>query len=271
MKKKGVVIIEIRNSLIAEYERLNKLLLKTQDSLEDAPEGKLYLGKSQGVTQYYHGFEGAPRHGVYISKKELNLIKRLAQKSYDIKILDYTQKVTRHIDRLLKVYDDNKIDEIFYGEHPERQKLVTPVEPTYAQKLDAWLSIPYEGKGFNADVPMILTNSGVRVRSKSEKIIADYFESVGIPYKYECPLKLKSYGTIYPDFTFLSKKTGQEIYWEHEGMMDNPEYAKTAVQKIELYEKNGLYPGERLILTFETSANVINTEILKNLTQRYLL
>lgn len=109
------------------------------------------------------------------------------------------------------------------------------------------------------------------MRSKSEKILADYFESEGISYKYECPLKLKPYGTIYPDFTFISRKTGQEIYWEHEGMMDNPEYAKNAVQKIELYEKNGLYPGERLILTFETSTNVINTEILKKLTRRYLL
>lgn len=266
-----MVIIEIRNSLIAEYERLNKLLLKTQESLEDAPEGNLYLGKSQGVTQYYHGFEGAPRHGVYISKKEFDLIKRLAQKAYDKKILEYTNKVTKLISKLLKLYDDNKIDDIFLAEHPERQKLITPVELTYAQKLDAWLSIPYEGKGFNADAPVILTNGGVRVRSKSEKIIADYLEAAGVVYKYECPLKLKSYGTIYPDFTFLSKSTGQEIYWEHEGMMDNPEYAKSAVQKIELYEKNGLYPGERLILTFETSATIINTEILKKLTKRYLL
>ena len=239
--------------------------------LEDAPEGSLKLGKTKGCVQYYHWIEGMHGCGTYINKSNVSFAKKLAQKTYYEKILRYTNKVTTQISRLLKIYDDNKIENIFLEEHPERQKLITPIEPTYAQKLETWMSQPYEGKSFKEDAPVLLTNNGVRVRSKSEKILADYFESEGISYKYECPLKLKPYGTIYPDFTFLSKKTGKEIYWEHEGMMDNPEYAKNAVQKIELYEKNGLYPGERLILTFETSANAINTEILKKLTRRYLL
>lgn len=239
--------------------------------LEDAPEGRLKLGKTKGCVQYYHWIEGMHGCGTYINKSNVSFAKKLAQKTYDEKILRYTNKVMTQISRLLKIYDDNKIENIFLEEHPERQKLITPIEPTYAQKLETWMSQPYEGKSFKEDAPVLLTNNGVRMRSKSEKIMADYFESQGIIYKYECPLKLKPYGTIYPDFTFISRKTGQEIYWEHEGMMDNPEYAKNAVQKIELYEKNGLYPGERLILTFETSANVINTEILKKLTRRYLL
>lgn len=240
-------------------------------NLEGAPEGSLKLGKTKGCVQYYHWIEGMHGCGTYINKSNVSFAKKLAQKTYDEKILRYTNKVTTQISKLLKIFDDNKIEHIFLEEHPERQKLITPIEPTYAQKLETWMSQPYEGKSFKEDAPVLLTNNGVRVRSKSEKILADYFESEGISYKYECPLKLKPYGTIYPDFTFLSKKTGKEMYWEHEGMMDNPEYAKNAVQKIELYEKNGLYPGERLILTFETSANVINTEILKKLTQRYLL
>lgn len=131
------------------------------------------------------------------------------------------------------------------------------------------MSIPFKGKGFAEGAPVIMTNSGIRVRSKSEKILADYFDSLGIKYKYECPLYLKGYGTVYPDFTFLSRM-GKEIYWEHEGMMDNPDYAKAAVQKIETYEKNGIFPGENLILTFETTASIINTELVKELTIRYL-
>lgn len=72
----------------------------------------------------------------------------------------------------------------------------------------------------------------------------------GIPYKYEKPLYLKGYGIVYPDFTFLSKRTRKEIYWEHEGRMDDSEYAKTAIKKIKTYEDNGIYLGENLILTF---------------------
>ena len=81
---------------------------------------------------------------------------------------------------------------------------------------------------------------------------------------------LRGYGTVYPDFTFLSKKLGQEIYWEHEGMMDKQEYARAAVRKIESYQKNGIYPGERLILTFETEQSVLNSKNIEELAKKYL-
>jgi len=67
------------------------------------------------------------------------------------------------------------------------------------------------------------------------------------------------------------QKTGEEIYWEHEGMMDNPEYAKSAVKKIEAYEKNGIFLGENLILTFETSTQILEKRTLEALVRRHLL
>ena len=76
---------------------------------------------------------------------------------------------------------------------------------------------------------------------------------------------------IYPDFTFLSRKTRQEIYWEHNGKMDDPTYAQNAVRKIRAYEENGIYPGERLILTFETEKMILDIRIVKRLAERYLL
>ena len=54
-------------------------------------------------------------------------------------------------------------------------------------------------------------------------------------------------------------------------MLNHPEYARSAVKKIELYEMNGIYPGDTLILTFETSVSVIRTDLMKNLTKKYLL
>ena len=101
--------------------------------------------------------------------------------------------------------------------------------------------------------------------------MGDYFESTGLKYKYECPVCLEPYGMVYPDFTFLSEKTRKIVYWEHEGMMDNADYAKAAIQKIELYEKNGIFPGENLILTFETSTSGINMELVRKQVQKYLI
>ena len=53
--------------------------------------------------------------------------------------------------------------------------------------------------------------------------------------------------------------------------MDDPAYAQNAVRKILAYEENGIYPGESLILTFETEKNVLNTRIIERLVHRYLL
>ncbi|MGN0328659.1 MAG: hypothetical protein ACI4D4_06725 [Lachnospira sp.] len=268
---RGGIFIELKKQLLEEQERLAKIIKNTRYELRDMPEGRLRIGKSKGCTQYYHCKKDLPHNGVYLPKKDIELARQLAQKSYNEKIIRYAEKTYMRISKLLGEYEDEKIEQIFLSEHPEKQKLIVPVEEIFQQRLDKWISQPYVRKGFNDDAPVIMTNNGLRVRSKSEKIMADYFESIGLAFKYECPLYIKPYGTIYPDFTFLSKRTGKEVYWEHEGMLDNPEYAKNAVKKIELYETNGIYQGENLILTFESSVSAINIEIMKNLTRRYLL
>lgn len=165
----------------------------------------------------------------------------------------------------------SKIDSELPKLHTQRQLLVTPVDPIWEKELARWYDSEYHGKEFYEGTAEIVTEKGERVRSKSEKILADYFYRNNILYQYEKPLYLKEYGTVYPDFTFLSKKTRKEIYWEHEGMMDKPEYAKSAVKKIESYQRNGIHLGERLILTFETELTVLNSQIVEELVEKYLV
>lgn len=111
----------------------------------------------------------------------------------------------------------------------------------------------YEQKEFGGKCTFHMDREGrtcaVKIRENSRRL----FLSQKILYQYERPLYLKGFGTVHPDFTFLSRETGEEIYWEHDGRMDDPIYAQNAVKKIQAYEENGIYPGERLILTFETS------------------
>ena len=54
-------------------------------------------------------------------------------------------------------------------------------------------------------------------------------------------------------------------------MADSPEYARNMVRKIEMYEKNGIFPGERLILTYETEQSILGTEKIAQMVERYLL
>ena len=175
------------------------------------------------------------------------------------------------IKRITKDYSEDEIEQIYLRESDKRKNLICPAEPTWEQQLENWMSEEYKGKAYKEGIPVILTEKGERVRSKSEKILADYFYRKNIPYKYERPLYLKGFGIIYPDFTFFSRKRNQEIYWEHDGRMGDPVYVQNAILKIQAYEDNDIYPGERLILTYETEKTVLDTRKIEKIVERYLL
>ena len=260
----------LKSILREEKKRLEELMEKSICQMKNLPEGTLRVSVDKGYPRYYRCQEG-DKVGNYIRKQDKEIAQKLAQKEYNSKVLQLIQKRLKQIENIIKDYEDDEVEKCFYGEHAAKQKLIVPVEQTWQDKLKDWQEKGYVGKGFQDNTMEIYTQRGERVRSKSEKILADYFYYHGIPYKYECPLLLRGYGVIYPDFTFLSPKSRQEMYWEHNGMMDDTVYAQKAVKKIELYEKNGIFPGERLILTFETGQTTLNNEIIEAMAKRYLI
>lgn len=259
----------LREVLLAEQIRLEKIIEIIESRLKEAPTGTLRLSRSHNHLQYYRCTE-EKKSGIYLNKKNIEMVRRLAQKSYDEKVLKLAEKRLLQFRKITKDYKDNEIEQLYLKERAERQEFIEPIELTWEQKVKAWMAKEYKGKGFPEDTPIILTERGERVRSKSEKIMADYFHRRGISYKYECPIYLRGIGTIYPDFTFLSKKTEEEIYWEHNGKVDDPVYARNMVKKINTYENNGIFPGERLILTYETEHTILNTNKIEQLVEKYL-
>ncbi|MGY3755622.1 hypothetical protein ACWOAQ_03090 [Helcococcus kunzii] len=143
--------------------------------------------------------------------------------------------------------------------------------PTAKQNLETWKATPYSGNEFVTNAPLIDTNKGDQVKSKSEKIIADKLYALGIPYKYECPLVIDKYTKFYPDFTLIDPFTNKEMYWEHFGMIDNPEYAAAAIKKIAIYEKNGIQMGINLIVSFESSKSGLDNSYIDCLIKRYFI
>lgn len=258
----------LREMLLQEQKHLRGIIANTREKDIATPEGRLRISVDHGVARYYQCVDD--RYGEYIPRDNVQLPRQLAQKAYNDTVLKTAEVRAKHIARCLKNYNDDELEQLFTSLHPERQKLITPVEPTFSQLQEQWYSEPYVGKAFKEGMPVILTEKGERVRSKSEKILADFFYRNNIPYKYEKPLNLSGYGIVYPDFTFLSRKLRKEIYWEHEGMMDKPEYAIKAVKKLNSYQMNGILPGERLILTFETEQDVLNSKIVCDLVDKYL-
>ena len=258
---------KFKEALLEEQRRLEDIIAKAEKENEHFPDGYLRISKNKNRCRYYHCIED--RNGIYIPKRNIQLSKQLAQKTYNKSVISKAKEQLSQINKMLESDTDATMKELYESLHPDRKKLIVPLED-WERKLQQWYNIPYKGKEFQEGTPVILTERGERVRSKSEKILADYFYRKHILYKYEKPIYLSGYGTVYPDFTFLSSKTEKEIYWEHEGMMDKQEYARSAVRKIESYQRNGIYPGERLILTFETEQSILNQNVFESLVERYL-
>ncbi len=117
-----------------------------------------------------------------------------------------------------------------------------------------------------------ISADGVRVRSKSETVIAALLFSKGIKYRYEEPLKLKTPDGIlkvHPDFTVYDKRKNQTIYWEHLGMINDDHYMDQWEKKRRLYRNNGIKEGKNLIITYDDEAGGLDTHLINNIISRY--
>lgn len=255
-------------------DKLNKVefyAAKAQESLDKAPVGSLSISYSKGKAQFYHRTESGQHKGKYIEKENIELTRALAQKQYDQSFLRIAETNKKKLTRVLKLLQEKELIMVYETLSEIRKKLVTPHILPADKYIEQWLSVKYSGKGFDGNTPMLLTERGERVRSKTEKIIADKLFAMGIPYRYEYPVRLKGFGVVYPDFTLLNIEKREAIYMEHFGMMDNPEYCHKAIKKLEDYGKNGIYQGKNLLVTFETSQNPLNMKVVENMLQEFVL
>lgn len=257
------LLLKRREYLLAERE-------KRKHELENAPNGTVRLDTSKKNTQFYFRENSASKAGIYIPQNELGFVQTLIQKDYDQKVLHSIEQELKAIERYLSGLPSKSAEEIYEFLHPERQKLITPIRQRDEQYIREWEGIPFQRKEIDDSVPPLYTEKGERVRSKSEVIIADILYREGIPYKYECPLTLKGLGKIHPDFTTLNVRKRKVVYWEHLGMMDDVEYVETAINRKEIYERNGIFLGDNLILTFETKNCPLNQRTIRTQIQRYL-
>lgn len=256
------------SSLKQELSEAEGMLKVIQAELRSAPDGRLVLKRVNGKVYYYYRAANSNRD-IYIGISETKFIRNLAQKAYNQKVLRCMKKRIARLRHCLITYNKTDLDELYRRQKDERKNLVRPIRQTWEQIVEEWTQRPYLPLPAPDKEPLLLTEKGEAVRSKSEKIIADYLSRQGVPYKYECPVMLNGWGDVYPDFTLPAYPGGEDVYWEHLGRMDDPSYAEKAVRKINAYVENGYIPGDRLILTFETSQTVINTKALDTLVHKY--
>ncbi len=257
-----------------EIKRLEGIKKKVVKRIKAAPKGTLHVSctaRQVFYKQHLHK-SGCKPEDIYLNRKKRGVAEALAQKEYDQKILVLLNTKIASLQGLAREYEENSFEKVYDGESAPRKNLIISLEKELENSIDEWCKEDYESNDHDFGVDEIITRRGERVRSKSEKIIADTLDEFNIPYKYEKVLYLKDgMHSVYPDFTIKRRKDGEIVIWEHFGLMDDPEYADKAVKKLLQYEKNGFILGKNLIITYETANCPLNDIILRQTIKRILL
>ena len=259
------------DELLKRRKYLSVLANEAENRLNQAPRGKLNTNSSKGRVQYFVRKGPKDRQGTYIPKKEQELVRRLAQKDYDEKLLKRIRREIKSIDGYLKTCPQEELEAVYEKLNESRRGIVEPAVLSDEMYLQRWLNMEFNKKGFEDGAPEFITDKGERVRSKSEMIIANLLAKLNVPYLYEVPLFLNGFGNVYTDFRVLDLRQRKEYYWEHLGMMDNSNYADRNVRKIAAYELNGFFQGEKLIVTYETKNDPLNMRHIHKIIEHYFL
>ncbi len=137
-------------------------------------------------------------------------------------------------------------------EDPKYRGLLEKYISSFSPEIVMWLREDYERNEMNPHELKHSVNAGHKVRSKSEKLIANILYDRQIPYRYEALLQLDDNKT-FPDFTILHPKTFRIGYYEHFGIVDDPQYVRKTAWKIEQYANHGIVMNVNLLATFETA------------------
>lgn len=254
-------VFEIVN---ARYAYLSRTIRSLEKKLALCPEGSVNVRPDRGGHAYFHYKKGTFK---YLNRNNSELIKQLVQKDLIVRALKASKKEASVLQKFISNYPQEVAEDLFDNLPDSRKKYASPLFLGNEEYARYWLSIPFVPKGFDKDAPSYYTLKGERVRSKSEVIIADRLYTKGIPYKYECPLKVGK-DIIHPDFTILRLSDRKILYHEHCGKMGNKTYVEDMVSRTNKYGKNGIYIGDRLFFTFESADQPLDISWLDDLIEK---
>lgn len=260
---------------LQEIQRIRELVDETDHKLLP---GRLHVGMAQGkYPQYFFLEEGAEKEfprGKYMPAGKMDVVTEYAQEEYRQRMEKKIDKLEKQINKIVSLegYDFyGEVSEIYEKMPEAKRKLVTPFVLSSEAFADKWMQSFVTGENTYPIENGFTTERGELVRSKTEKMIADKLFLKKIPYVYEAKLKLKKNHVIYPDFTMLNVRTREVFYLEHFGMMDNPEYCKKALEKMDLYDENQIYVGKNLLPTFESNLKPVNMKQIDLYIKRFLI
>ena len=239
-----------------------------QEKVKKLPEGHLIVAKNG---KWFKWYVSDGHKSTHIPKSNRSFAEKLALKEYLLLHKKHLEQEVYAIDQYLTFHNEHaEKDEHEFINSKRFKEFLSLNSPTVSEKINKWIHEDYERCNKYPDKLIHKTYSGNMVRSKSEAMIDLFLYQNQIPFRYECELILGNQ-ILYPDFTIMHPLTGEVFYWEHLGMMDDPEYIRSALMKIKTYIEHGIVPGQNLILTFETRNKPLTLDTIERMVEVYLV
>ncbi len=213
----------------------------------------------------------------YLKKSDGTLLWNITANRYRIekaKILKANIHILRSVLSKLSDYDDTAVicnmpkaycEAISYlRENAPLENVIQSENPKYRDGL------------------IITASDGLKLRTKGELNLYETLKSYGLNVRYEKRLTLIEKTLlqngkieikeveVYPDFTIIFPD-GFKIYWELNGLYDNPKYRRTQFDKINLYYDNDIYMPKNLIITMESENKPLDLITIRRIIEAQIL
>lgn len=241
-------------------------LRKTLDSvnlqLAEAPAGKLAAYVRGQKTQYFCEYTENGRRIRKTVTGDEKAVRGLARKEFLLIQLKILEKDIYLLEKAAKNYEEPSPETVFSKMKSAYQRL--PRDYFFEEKPDTgeWAAAEYIRSGYNPEGKIHTTSRGLKVRSKSELIIAEILYAGGVPFRYEEVLTINN-RRFAPDFTVMADD-GQLFYWEHCGLTNNERYMAAHREKLAAYEKADIVPWKNLIVTYDEADGTLNIGIIES-------
>ena len=272
--KKEKLTNNILKKLLVEKEMYQKYAEGFEKELASLPEGFLTRKVINGNAYFYQLIKD--EFGItkqkYLSSKGNDFVSAIKRRHFVEKSLTLLNNDIKALDTFLSRFNPYDAAEVTLTLPEVYQNL--PKKDSYDKHENfselSWQDIPYKKNEAYPEGLINYSADGVKVRSKSEALIASILEKKNIPFRYEAELRLGDH-LYYPDFTILKPSDGEIIYWEHFGMNNNVQYSISMEQKLILYTRYSIIPWENLIITFDSKNGSIDTQIIQRILQAFIL
>jgi len=274
-----------KQNLISQLKEKSQKLAELTENISRSSymkvDGQLVCKKQKGKMRLFKRAEDSKEK--YLKQSDRKLIKELSEKTYLQKLNKAAQREKMQIDKCIEVLESKQnkagrdladVDKVYDMLPDYVKENVEPAEITDEAYARKWQNKKYNRRWMKNDEKYYETPRGDKVRSKSEWIIASMLENAGVPYRYEeiVPLDGRVGVFMHPDFTVLNKRTRQVYYWEHCGMMGERDYMENSfMPKMSEYYNFEFFPGDKILLTFESKDHPLDTVDVKRLIDKYLI